>query len=109
MDTVSSVSQSPATTPRRVRHRDSLLDITTLPREPDAAALPKRVTRKQAAQILTRYFFPISPRTLEAVSLPYVSLPGMPALIETEALLAWAEERLASAVRLTGGRKRAAA
>jgi hypothetical protein len=32
-------------------------------------------------------------------------MPGSPALIETSALLDWAERKLAAAVRLSGGRR----
>lgn len=105
---MNALAQSTTTTSRRTRFRETALDVTTLPREPTAAALPRHLTRKQLAQVITHYFFPCSPRTLEVVPLPYVSLPGIPALYDTETALAWAERRLAGAVRLTGGRKRAA-
>jgi hypothetical protein len=84
--------------------RGFILDPSMLPREPDAAALPRHLTRKQAAAVVSKWFFPLSPRTLERADLPYIRFAGSPALIETAALLDWAQARLAAAARLTGGR-----
>jgi hypothetical protein len=43
---------------------------------PNLADLPLRVTREDAAALLTRYFFKTSPRTLERAPLPWRRLNG---------------------------------
>lgn len=78
------------------------IDPAVLPHDPDATA---RLTRRQAAAVVSKWYFPLSPRSLERAALPYVRMPGSPALIETSALLHWAERKLAAAVRLAGGRR----
>jgi hypothetical protein len=86
-------------------HRQSSINPAELPPVPDPERLPKLATRKQLAAIHARYFGPLSPRTLEAVPLPYRRPPGSPALYETAAFLEWARARIESAPLVMGGRK----
>lgn len=44
--------------------KTALATTTAIP-APDFSALPVHVDRRQAAEIITRYFFPVSPRSLE--------------------------------------------
>ncbi len=73
----------------------------------DAAdrALPARVDRKVAAEIVTRFYFPISRRTLEAWPLTWRHLNGK-AICETDELLAEAQSKLDAAVPYRGGRSK---
>jgi hypothetical protein len=71
----------------------------------NATDLPARVTRRAAADLLTKNYFPISHRTLEAAALPWRRINGK-ALVDTGALIAWAEERLAAAAVVKGGRQK---
>jgi hypothetical protein len=81
-------------------------------RDPDAwfgdiadRALPARVDRKVAAEIVTRLYFPISKRTLEAWPLTWRHLNGK-AICETNELLAEAQSKLDAAVPYRGGRSK---
>lgn len=85
--------------------RQPTINPADLPPFPDPERLPKLATRKQLAAIHTRYFGPLSPRTLEAVPLPYRRPPGSPALYETAAFLEWARARIEAAPLVMGGRK----
>ena len=67
--------------------------------------LPIRVDRRRGAEIISRYFFPISPRTLEVWPVAWRHLNGR-ALVETSELLHHARERLAASVAIKGGRRR---
>jgi hypothetical protein len=83
-----------------------------LGRDPDAKfgdaadrVLPARVDRKVAAEIVTRFYFPISKRTLEAWPLTWRHLNGK-AICETDELLAEAQSKLDAAVPYRGGRSK---
>jgi hypothetical protein len=62
----------------------------------DLGILPVRVDRKMGATLITRFFFPISPRTLERWPLPTRLVVGR-ALYETAALFAHAQALLDAA------------
>lgn len=74
----------------------------------DLDATPARMDRRTAAAFLTARHFPISPRTLEAADLPWQHVNGR-AVVETTALVAWAEAKLAAAPVVRGGRRKVAA
>ena len=69
---------------------------------PDLTDLPARVTREDAATLLTRYFFKTSPRTLERAPLPWRRLNGK-AHVETAELFRFAASILAEAPAVMGG------
>lgn len=75
---------------------------------PDAAPLfrladhPVRVTRRQGAEIISRFFFEISPRSLERWPLPVLRVNGK-ANIVTEALVTEARKRMAEAAPVMRG------
>ncbi|MDA8249547.1 MAG: hypothetical protein M0Z28_10240 [Rhodospirillales bacterium] len=75
--------------------------------EPNLADLPVRVDRRGGAAIVTRYFFPVSHRSLEAWPLPVRHVNGK-ATIATADLVALAREKLNAAPTLMGGRRSAA-
>ncbi len=68
-------------------------------------SLPVRIDRRTAAQIISRYYFPVSPRTLERWPVPYRQIAGR-ALYETADILREAERRLREAPSLRGHRWR---
>lgn len=92
--------------PRRRLVRQTEIDVTSLPPDPDPDRLPRFATRQQLAAIHRHWYGPLSPRTLERLALPYRRPPGQPALYEVREFLAWAEKRLAEAPRLMGGSRR---
>ena len=63
---------------------------------PDLAELPARVDRKRGAELVTKFYFPISHRTLERWPLPVRHLNGK-AVMETRDLLAMAASLLDAA------------
>lgn len=65
-------------------------------------ALPVRVCRRMAAQIVTVNFFPVSHRTLERWPLKWKRVNGR-ALVETEELLVEAQRRVDEAPNVMGG------
>ncbi len=67
--------------------------IPTAPPEIDLAALPRCVDRRAAAEIITRYFFPVSHRTIESWPLVARRVNGR-ALYDTAALLAFAKSKV---------------
>jgi len=71
---------------------------------PDLAQLPVRVPRETAAALLSRYYFEVSPRTLERWPLKWRRLNGR-AHCETGQLFAVAESILATAPAVLGGRR----
>jgi hypothetical protein len=71
---------------------------------PDLTDLPARVTREDAAALLTRYFFKTSPRTLERAPLPWRRLNGK-AHVETAELFRFAASILDEAPTIMGGRR----
>lgn len=80
---------------------DSL--TTTTPTAPDLSAeYPVRVDRRRAAELVTKLFFPISPRTLEVWPLTVRHVNGK-AIIETAELFALAKVKLDSAPVIRGG------
>jgi hypothetical protein len=81
--------------------REALL--AAIASEPDASKLPVRVDRTTAAALLTRHFFPVSPRTLEAWDVPVRHVNGK-ALIDTADLFAAAQARLDAAPKIRGGK-----
>jgi len=81
-----------------------LFDTAALPAEPDLSKLPARVDRATAAALVTRYFFSVSPRTLEAWPLATRRVNGK-AHIETAELLAVARARFDAAPRVMSGRR----
>ncbi len=84
------------------------LQVTAVwPASPDLAVLPIRVDRQTGAALLARYFFPCSPRTLEAWPIRWRRVNGR-ALIETAELFALARAKLDEAPAIQGGRRREA-
>lgn len=71
--------------------------------EPKIDELPVRVARPTGAMLVTRYFFPVSPRTLEAWPLTVRHVNGK-ALIDTSELFAVAQSKLDASLPLKGGR-----
>lgn len=59
------------------------------------------LTRREAAEYLARLIGPVSPRTLEALDVPYRAPFGR-AIYAPADLEAWAAKRLADAPRRTG-------
>ncbi|MBV8093130.1 MAG: hypothetical protein JO110_07825 [Acetobacteraceae bacterium] len=86
--------------------RTSLLQNLPLPgAELDPAALPKRVDRRMGAEIISRLYFQISPRTLETWPLTYTHVNGR-AMALTSELLALAQQKLDAAPSVRGGRRK---
>lgn len=79
---------------------------------PDHAAilanLPRRVERRAGADLVTKHFFPVSHRTLEAAPLTWRRVNGY-ALVDTAELFAWAQAKVDAAPPIRGGRKPARA
>lgn len=71
---------------------------------PDLSELPARVPRVAGAELVTKYYFQVSPRTLERWPIPWIVLNGR-AHCETEALIAEAQRRLAKAPTIVGGKQ----
>jgi hypothetical protein len=71
---------------------------------PNLADLPVRADRRTAAALLTRFYFPASARTLEAWPLPWQIVNGKAVVLVTD-LFALAEEKLAAAPVVRGGRR----
>jgi hypothetical protein len=71
------------------------------------ASLPVRVPREEGALLISRYFFAISPRTLERWPVHWRLLNGR-AHGATRELFAHAAKLLAAAPPIMGGRQRAA-
>src|SRR5215207_5760777 len=75
---------------------------------PDLSELPVRVDRTGGATLVTKWFFPVSPRTLEAWPLRRRLVNGK-AVVETAELFAVARARLEASPMVMGGRRAAAA
>jgi hypothetical protein len=71
---------------------------------PDLSELPIRVPREVAANLLTKYFFKTSARSLERWPLRWRNLNGR-AHCETAELFAEAERRLNEAAVVMGGKR----
>ena len=67
---------------------------------------PTNVDRRAGAELVTRLYFPVSPRTIEAWPLPVRRVNGK-ALYDTAELLAYAREKLEAAPAIQGGRRTA--
>jgi hypothetical protein len=63
---------------------------------------PTRVDRKVGAKLVTRYFFPVSHRTIEAWPLVWRHVNGK-AVVETVELFAFAQAKLDAAPPIRGG------
>ena len=72
---------------------------------PNLADLPRRVDRRGGAALVERYFFPVSPRTLERAALTWRHVNGK-AVVETAELFKWASAKLDAAAPIRGGRRR---
>jgi hypothetical protein len=79
--------------------KPELLSTSSLP--PD---VPVRVDRRAGAEILTRYLFPVSHRSLEAWPLTWRHVNGK-AVVETAELFAVAQAKLDAAPPIRGGRR----
>jgi hypothetical protein len=75
------------------------------PATPDLASLPVRVDRRTAAELLARYFFPCSPRTLETWPVGWRIVNGH-AIAETAELFSITRAKLDAAPVIRGGGKR---
>lgn len=76
---------------------------------PDMSAfseVPRRVDRKSGAELLTRYFFPVSPRSLEVWPLTWRHVNGK-AVCDTAELFAVAQAKLDAAPPIRGGKRTA--
>ncbi len=76
--------------------RIASIDAAALPYHFDIKVLPPRVDRKDGAAIITKYFFPVSWRTLESWRLP-ARIVCRRALYETADLVAFAQAKLDNA------------
>ncbi len=79
---------------------------TDNPEMPDLAGLPRRVDRKTGAELVTQYFFPVSPRSLEVWPLTWRRVNGY-AVCETAELFAVAQAKLDAAPPIRGGKRAA--
>lgn len=77
-----------------------------LPADPDLTKLPRFGTRAQLAEIHTKYFGPISHRTLEAWPLGWRMVNGR-AVTDVREFLEEAERRFNAAPVIRGGRRNA--
>jgi hypothetical protein len=78
-------------------------DIIEQQPEIDLSQYPPRVDRRKGAALVTKIFFPLSYRTLEAAPLTWRRVNGR-ALVETSELFAWAAAKVAAALPIRGGR-----
>ncbi|WP_426957995.1 hypothetical protein [Muricoccus radiodurans] len=78
------------------------------PVEPDLSALPVNADRRKGAELVTRFYFPVSPRTIERWRLPSRVVGGK-AIYSTAALLAYARGKMnAAPVIMSGSASKAA-
>ena len=73
---------------------------------PNLDMLPRRVDRRRGAELVERYFFPVSHRSLERWDLAWRHVNGK-AVVETAELFAVAEAKLAAATPIRGGKRAA--
>lgn len=71
---------------------------------PAISEVPRRVDRRAGAELLTRYFFPVSARSLEVWPLTWRHVNGK-AVCETAELFAMAQAKLDAAPPLRGGKR----
>ena len=64
--------------------------------------LPARVDRQRGAALIQKYFFPVSPRTLERWPITWRRINGR-ALVKTDELLSEAQRRVDAAPAIRGG------
>jgi hypothetical protein len=74
---------------------------------PDMTKLPARVPRDVAAQLVTKYFFEVSPRTLERAPLLWRRLNNK-AHVDVPELFDWATSIVSGAALTRGGRRASA-
>ncbi len=72
--------------------------------DPDLRDLPRNVDRRRGAEIVTKFVFPVSYRTLEAWPLKIRHINGK-AIIETAELLAVARAKFDAAPPIRAGRQ----
>ncbi|MFC0389485.1 hypothetical protein ACFFIC_28645 [Roseomonas vinacea] len=73
-----------------------------LPPEPDLSVLPRYVDRQRGAEFVTRYFFPISHRTMERWPLTGKVVNGRLVFLTAD-LFAMAQEKMDAAPTIKGG------
>lgn len=78
------------------------LDLHLSGDSPDLANLPVRIDRRAAAQLITRYFFPIAHRSLEVWPLTWQIVNGR-ALTPTRELIELAQSMLDASPIVRGG------
>ena len=71
---------------------------------PDLSALPRRVTRRMGAELVSRHFFPVSHRSLEVWPLTWRHVNGY-SVCETAELFAVARAKLEAAPPTRSGRR----
>lgn len=71
---------------------------------PDRSELPVRQTRKRAAEFLRRYYFETSHRTLERAPIRWALLNGQAHCLTAD-LIQWADDVVAAAPMVMGGRR----
>jgi hypothetical protein len=79
-----------------------LATMAQLPPTPDLDALPKHVDRRRAAELVTHYFFAVSPRSMERWPLAGKVLNGR-LTFPTADLFRIARERVNAAPAIKGG------
>ncbi len=100
------ISAAPHNTDTTIRRAAKETVRAALPDAPDLAGLPVRVDRKAGAALLARYFFPVSPRSLEVWPLTWRRVNGY-AVCETAELFAVAQAKLDAAPPIRGGKRAA--
>jgi hypothetical protein len=70
---------------------------------PEISTLPRHVDRRLGAELVTRYFFPVSHRSLERWPLTW-RVVNSKAIAETSELFAVASRMLNDAIPIRGGR-----
>lgn len=73
--------------------------VPSIAPEPDSASLPRRVDRRRAAELVSHFVFPATPRALEDWDLNWVVIAGK-ACCETNELFAVAQQKLAAGRRV---------
>jgi hypothetical protein len=71
---------------------------------PDLSALPRRVTRRVGAELVTQHYFPVSHRSLETWPLTWRHVNGY-SVCETAELFAVARAKLEAAPPIRSGRR----
>jgi hypothetical protein len=75
------------------------------PAQPDLSTLPRRVDRKTGGALVTLYFFPVTPRSLEEWPVAWRIVNGK-AVCKTEDLFAAAQAKLDAAPSIPSVRRR---